>query len=40
MMADLAAVFGWGPPDMDDMTVAELAAWHRRALARLPGGSR
>jgi hypothetical protein len=34
-MADLAFLFHWPVSEMDAMPVAELMAWHRRALARL-----
>ena len=33
-MADIAVVFGWGPRDMDAMSLAELAGWWHRARAR------
>jgi hypothetical protein len=34
-MADVAAVFHWPPPVMDEMGVAELMEWHVRAIERL-----
>jgi hypothetical protein len=33
-MADIAVVFGWGPREMDPMTVEELARWWHKARAR------
>ncbi|GEN25405.1 hypothetical protein HCU01_33540 [Halomonas cupida] len=33
-MADLAMVFHWGPPEMDDMSLAELMGWRERARLR------
>ena len=33
-MADVAAVFGWGPAEMRDMEVDELLEWHRLAMER------
>ncbi len=33
-MADIAAIFGWTPPDMEAMSLADLAAWRERARAR------
>lgn len=34
-MADVAAVFHWPPPVMDEMGVADLMGWHTRAIDRL-----
>lgn len=33
-MADIAAVFGWGPDVMDPMPVPELMRWHAQAAKR------
>lgn len=33
-MADLAVVFHWPPSVMDSMSIAELMAWHARAMKR------
>ncbi|MCA7962424.1 MULTISPECIES: GpE family phage tail protein [Burkholderia] len=33
-MADVAAVFGWTPAVMDQMTVSELMEWRERARVR------
>lgn len=33
-MADIAAIFGWTPADMDAMGLAEIAEWRSRARAR------
>jgi hypothetical protein len=33
-MADIAAVFHWGPDIMDRMPVDELLGWQRLAVAR------
>jgi len=34
MMADLAECWGWDPPIMNDMGVAELIGWRVQALER------
>lgn len=34
-MADIAAVFGWSPRDMDAMTLEELARWWHKARVRV-----
>lgn len=36
-MADIAAIFGWRPADMDPMDLDELMRWHGHALRRSPG---
>jgi len=33
-MADLAVVFHWSPPVMDDMDLAELMDWRAHAVRR------
>ncbi|MRR50804.1 MAG: GpE family phage tail protein [Rhodocyclaceae bacterium] len=33
-MADIAAIFHWTPPTMDEMSVVELAEWRERARRR------
>lgn len=33
-MADIAAIFHWGPPVMDGMSLTELAGWRERARVR------
>lgn len=33
-MADIAAIFGWTPADMNALSLAELADWRERARAR------
>lgn len=33
-MADLAAVFGWTPPVMDSMDLADLMRWREEARKR------
>ncbi len=38
-MADIAAVFGWGPDVMDPMPLEELARWREKARQRLPGAN-
>ena len=35
-MADIAVVFHWSPPDLDDMHPGDLLRWHKLALERLP----
>lgn len=35
-MADLAAVFHWGPDALDAMELEDLLDWRERAIARLP----
>ncbi|WP_269503744.1 GpE family phage tail protein [Burkholderia sp. IMCC1007] len=37
-MADVALVFGWTPPVMDAMPVAELMGWRERARVRYERG--
>ncbi len=37
-MADLAAIFGWGPADMAGLDPVELAAWRARARTRAEQG--
>jgi len=39
-MADLAAVFGWGPDVMDPMSLEELARWREKARLRVPGAKK
>lgn len=36
-MADIAVVFHWSPPTMDDMDVSELVLWRERARIRNGG---
>ncbi|MEM8554395.1 MAG: GpE family phage tail protein [Pseudomonadota bacterium] len=36
-MANIASVFHWPLSEMDAMTLTELADWHARAMARVPG---
>lgn len=33
-MADLAEAWGWGPPIMEPMTLADLLGWRSQALER------
>ena len=33
-MADIAAIFGWTPDVMDQMSYEDLVLWHGRALKR------
>ena len=33
-MANIAAVFHWGPQTMDPMSLGELMDWHARAVER------
>jgi hypothetical protein len=35
-MADLAECWGWGPPVMEAMALADLLGWRAEALARRP----
>lgn len=35
-MADIAAVFGWAPRDMDPMSLPELSRWWAHARRRTP----
>lgn len=34
-MADIAAVFNWGPGEMAGMTFPELARWREKARVRI-----
>ena len=36
-MADIAAVFHWGPEDLGAMTPDDIARWRAQALARSGG---
>jgi hypothetical protein len=33
-MADIAAIFGWRPAEMDEMALAELMDWRALAVER------
>jgi hypothetical protein len=33
-MADVAVIFGWSPPVMNDMDLSELMGWRTRAAKR------
>ncbi|MBT2131234.1 GpE family phage tail protein [Aliiroseovarius lamellibrachiae] len=33
-MADIAMVFGWGPDQMDNMSIEDLAMWREKARER------
>lgn len=38
-MADIAAVFGWAPPLMDQFSLVELMDWRERARERSGAGT-